>query len=388
MSEKKISTQEEEVDIFTIPSTEESVDIEQQVQDASAVIDGIDIFEDEDSEEETEQVDQEDQEEGEEVEENEDEEQEDLEINETNLVPLLGAQLLKEGIIPEGTEITATTTHKDIYDVYKASIYEQVETDIFNRIQTKLTEDGITEENIYHAKLISTGTDPKVLREIVTDKAMSEQKFEGTESEENINLVKRFLDATNQGSKRISEKLLETALLDDDDFKELHEEGKKFFAKAAQEKEVLEVERNEQVRANREIIIKKNQDVVQSVISKGEVLGLKIPNIKKFTQSISENSEVIEIRGEQRRVTKLGKFLMEFNTNPELQIAAFVQHTFGGEMIEKAKAQGEQEGETNLLKNFSMVQDKGISKKKVTNLTNKKVASKQNTSYLFQTTTR
>jgi len=376
------SNEEDDIDIFSIPKTEETVDIEQQVEDASDIIDGVDLFGVE--EEEEEDISTKKSEGDEEEEESADE---GFEVTETNLVPLLGAQLLKDGILPEGFEISSKTTHKEIYDAYKDSVHEEVENEIFNRIQNKLTEEGVTEENIYHAKLVSTGTTVESLREIVTDKAMSEQVFDGVDSKENIELVKKFLDNTNQGSKKIAQKLLETALLDDEDFKELFDEGKEYFAKSAKTKENLEVERHEQVRANREVIIKKNQDVVQGVISKGEVLGLKIPNIRKFTESISENSEVIEIRGEQRRVTKLGKFLMEFNNNPELQIAAFVQHSFGSELLEKAKTEGEQAGETNLLKNFSMVQDKGISKKQVTDLTNKKATtSKNSNSYFFQTT--
>lgn len=384
MSETRISIDNEDIDIFSIPKTPDSVSIDQQVEDAADIIDGEDIFGDDDAEEQGEDFDTDDSDDSDSYDESD---SDSFEVNETNLVPLLGAQLLKEGILPEGFEISSKTSHKDIYEAYKESVHEEVENDIFNRIQNKLTEEGVTEENIFHAKLISTGTSVDVLKSIVTDKSLSEQKFDGVDSKENVSLVKKFLEETNQGSKKITQKLLETALLDDDDFKELFDEGKEYFEKTAKAKENVELERHEQVKANREIIIRKNQQVVQQVLSKGEVLGIKIPNIRKFTESISDNSEIIEIRGEQRRVTKLGKFLMEFNNNPELQIAAFVQYSSGSEIIERAKNEGEQTGETNLLKNFSMVQDKGISKKQVTDLTNKKATtSKRNNSYFFQTT--
>lgn len=368
----------DDIDIFSIPETETAVSIEQQVEDIAETIEGRDIFDTEDDEESIEES----------TEDNEDDEEfeEDVQVSEANLVPLLGAQLIKDGALPENFDLSSKTSHKEIYEAYKNSVQEQVEKDILNDIQNKLTEEGITEDTLYHAKLISTGTSPETIGSIITEKSYSEQEFEGVDSKENVDLVKNFLKRTNKGSQRIVDKMIETALMDDDDFKDLFNEGKEFFKASAKEQEDRETQRYEQARANREQIIRRNQEAVQDIITKGEVLGLKIPNIKKFTSSISENTEVVEIRGEQRRVTPLGKFLIEFQNNPELQIAAFLQHSFGGEIIERAVSEGEQKGETNLLKNFSMVQERGISKKQVTNLTNKKQkdggASK---SYFFQT---
>jgi hypothetical protein len=367
----------EGLDIFSVQSDDETtVDLEQQVEDIIAVNAGVDIFGDDDEEEEPEEVIEspdiinEDYQEGEE-EDSEEPEEQGQELNETNLIPLLAMQLKKEGVFSEDFDVTANTTQQEIYEAYKESIEEDVINKLVYDFQQKLQEEGYTEDNLKLAKLLSTASqeDTKQLKVMATDRALSETPFGGVDDEKTISVVKEYLQRTNVGkSQKIVDRLLDTMMVDEEEFKEAFEESKEFFKKESQRIEEEQVNRDTLNRKAREEIIARNREVINTTISTGSVRGSKIPNVKKFTEGVTENTESVDIRGQRRVITKLGKFLLEFNQDPELQLWAFNQHLFSEEIKEKVSEEATNKAEIDLLKNFNVVKEKGISTKKTTKI--------------------
>jgi hypothetical protein len=74
------------------------------------------------------------------------------------------------------------------------------------------------------------------------------------------------------------------------------------------------------------------------------------------------------MRGQKRNISRFGKFLLEFNQNPEVQLWAFNQHLFSEEIKEKVSEEATNKAEIDLLKNFNVVKEKGISTKKTTKI--------------------
>lgn len=365
----------EGLDIFSVQTDDETVvDLAQQVEDSIAVNAGVDIFGDEDEQEEPEEVIETPEiisEETEEQEDSEETEEQVQELNETNLIPLLAMQLKKEGVLTEDFDVTAETSQEEIYEAYKESIEEDVVNRLVYEFQQKLQEEGYTEEHLKLAKLIANASeeDTKQLKVMVTDKNLSETPFGGIDDEKTVSVVKEYLQRTNVGkSQKIVDRLLDTMMVDEEEFKEAFEESKEFFKKESQRIEEEQTNRDAINRKAREEIIARNREVINATITTGVVLGSKIPNVKKFSEGVMENTEVVDIRGQKRNITKLGKFLLDFNQNPELQLWAFNQHLFSEEIKEKVSEEATNKAEIDLLKNFNVVKEKGISTKKTTKI--------------------
>lgn len=362
----------EGLDIFSVQADDETiVDLDQQAEDSISVNAGVDIFGDYDEEPEPEEIidtpdiiNEEDQEESE-------EEEQGQELNETNLIPLLAMQLKKEGIFSEDFEVTAETTQEEVYEAYRESIEEHVLNTLLYEFQQNLQKEGYTEENLKLAKLLANASqeDTKQLKAMVSDKNLSETVFGGIEDEKTIAVVKEYLSRTNVGkSQKIVDRLLDTMMVDEEEFKEAFEESKEFFKKESKRIEDEQINRDETNRKAREQIIARNQEVINNTISSGLILGSKIPNIKKFNEGVTQNTETIDLKGQKRNISKFGKFLIDFNQNPELQLWAFNQHLFSEEIKEKVSEEATNKAEIDLLKNFNVVKEKGISTKKTTKI--------------------
>ena len=365
----------EGLDIFSVQTEDETVvDLAQQAEDSIAVNAGVDIFGDEDEQEEPEEIIETPEvinEEYQEQEETEETEEEGQELNETNLIPLLAMQLKKEGVFSEDFDVTADTTQQEIYEAYKESIEEDVVNRLVYEFQQKLQEEGYTEDHLKLAKLIANASqeDTKQLKVMVTDKNLSETPFGGLDDEKTISVVKEYLQRTNVGkSQKIVDRLLDTMMVDEEEFKEAFEESKEFFKNESQRIEEEQTNRDAINRKAREEIIARNQEVISNTISTGVILGAKIPNIKKFSESVTQNTEIVEMRGQKRNISRFGKFLLEFNQNPEVQLWAFNQHLFSEEIKEKVSEEATNKAEIDLLKNFNVVKEKGISTKKTTKI--------------------
>lgn len=287
---------------------------------------------------------------------------EDVEINEANLIPLLAAQLKKEGVLPDDFEITKDIDDKAIYQTYKESVQERVYSEIISEVQNRLTQEGFTEQSLKMAKMLGNGVKVEDLEGLMSYDQILNQKYEGPDDKENLKIVRKFLEETTK-SKKVVDRTIDQATLDEDEFKELFEESKEYFkSKKDEEEEYLEqiAARNE---AFRKETLRRNQEAIKQTLETGVIKGSKIPNVNKFRDSLTTPTEVVELQGEKRNVSKLGKFLLDFNNDPELQLWAFNQYLFGNEIIQNEKEDSKKEGEVNLLSHFETVRKKGISVK-------------------------
>lgn len=291
---------------------------------------------------------------------NTEDEKDSIEINQSNLIPLLAAQLKEEGIFDDTFEVNEKTSHSEIVESYKKIVEETAYKEILNDFQSKLIEEGFTEETLKHAKLLGNGFSVEDVTNLVNLDTIVKQEFKGVEDKDNLNLIKRFLEETT-ASKKLIQKTIDDALFDEESFKDLFDESIKYFKdkKEEDEKEMLEI-------ANREAALRreaqeKTRQTLKKVVEEGVVLGTKIPNKKKFQEGIYQLDEVVEVNGEKRNISKLGKFLLEFNKNVELQLWAFNQRMFFDEIVEKEKVEAEKTAEINLLNHFTTTRTKGVS---------------------------
>lgn len=317
----------------------------------------IDLLEDivEGSEEDSEDIIEEDSPRGEEQEGR-------VQLDESNLIPLLAAQLKEEGILPDDFEVTKETTQSEIFSKYKESLEESTYKSIARDFEAQLIEAGFTEESLKYAKMLGNGIPFNEVHKLTSYDALSKIQYEGPENKENLDAVRSFLEETTK-SKKIVEKTLESAQIDEDEFKELFDESKEYFKNKKKEEEEDLLEEAEAQALYRKEKIEKDKLAIKKATDEGIVMGVKIPNKKKFQDALYSSTEVIEFNGEKRNVSKFIKFERELQTNRELQLWAFAQHLFGNEIVEKEKEEAKKEGEVNLLNHFSTTRTKGISVK-------------------------
>lgn len=293
---------------------------------------------------------------------NQDESKGTIQLNEENLIPLLAAQLKQEGILPEEFEITKDTKQEDIFNKYKESLEESIYNSVARDFESQLIQAGFTEESLKYAKMLGNGIPFNEVQKLTSYDALSKIEYEGPEEKSNLEAVRLFLEETTK-SKKIVEKTLESAQIDEDEFKELFDESKEYFKNKKKEEEQAMLEEAESLAEYRKEKIEKDKLVIKKAVEEGVVMGVKIPNKKKFQDGLYSLTEIIDFNGEKRNVSKFVKFERELQTNRELQLWAFAQSLFGNDILEKEKEDAKKEGEVNLLNHFSVTRTKGISVK-------------------------
>jgi len=285
----------------------------------------------------------------------------------------LASQLKADGELPEEFEINESVSAADVYENYKKSLREDIETEVTQKVYSELAKQGINELDLKYAKLIRSGVDINSLSDASRYENFSSLDLEKASDQEKIEVIQQMF-SEKKISKRAVEKLIETAELDDD-LDSLAEEAKAFFGEKrdyiidAQEKAAQQQE--EQKRA----LEQRNIKIVEDSLKKGKLLGEDIPDVKEFKKGISERNQSVEIAGQTYPASELELFLLDFQNNPEVKLWAFKKYKYRKTEEEYVKRKAEAEAEKKLLDGYKVAREKSRTKNPTANQVKKQLES-------------
>jgi len=330
----------------------------------------IDLFEDNTDPNFSDPIPEEEEEEDETGEETEEEsEGEEEEESDINVLPLLVNTMKSRGFLPAEVVTEDIKTEDDLMSAYENKISQEVTNSVVSDLEQKLKDRGVTEYHLDLALKLANGISNEELSTFDKYKNLSSAKTEEYTTDQAVKYCENYLLETG-ASKVVIKNTISTIEVDDEALTELLADAKQFYStKRDSIKQDQDRIAQEQLAAKEEFN-RKQTDIMLKVLNEGKVRGEQIPDTTKFKRLVNTYDTTVNIGGRDYPTSAYGKFLADFQTDPELKLWAFKQFVFQDEIKETIKQEAAEKAETNLLSGFKSIRVKDS--KKVNKVTNKK----------------
>ena len=263
---------------------------------------------------------------------------------------------------------------------YETKISQEVTNNVITDLEQKLKDRGVTEYHLDLALKLANGIDQGQLSIYDKYKNLSEVNTEDYTTDQAVKYCENYLVEAG-ASKVVIKNTISTIEVDDEALNELLADAKTFYAGR---KDLIKADQDRIAQEQldfKEELNKKQTEVVSRVLREGKVRGEEIPDSTKFKKLVSTYDTTVNIGGKDYPTSAYGKFLAEFQTDPELKLWAFKQYVFGEEIKETIKQESAEKAETKLLSSFKSIRVKDS--KKVNKVTNKKESTGEGKTYIM-----
>ena len=261
----------------------------------------------------------------------------------------LGSQLKNDGYLDNEYTPDKKVTGRDISTAYEQSLRKKLEPKIKETIFAELEEQGVTQQDLEMARLIRSGVDVSVLQNkfAVYERLSHYDKNADEQVQEAV--VRKGHEAKGYSEKE-SNRLIAAAK----EAEELADEYKAttaLFAQLDQTAKQQEFAQQESRRKQYIQEVEKNNQLIRGKLSAMEIYGEKIDKqlAKEIDAAIFENTEVMDIEGQQYQVSKFKKFLADFQQDPELRVWAYKKFAYRDQDLQTVKKDAKKEAENDFL---------------------------------------
>ena len=294
-------------------------------------------------------------EEGEEDEEGE-EYEEGQEDDEVNLHYFIAEELKKDGFLSDDFELTDDVSLNDVYGNLKDNLQESVTAELQTQAYNQLIELGYNEQDLQFAKLIRSGADLSMLSDVNRYEKFSSVKVDEASDADLESLVKNYYKDRKWKDAEIEERIEDLKL--DEKLASVADEAKNHFkSKYTRTLEDHEAQA-ETRRIEQEQLQRQRLQQVESLLSKGEILGDKLADKSAFRKSLYQQTHVAEIGGKEYPVSEYQLFALQFQNDPSVALWAFNQWKNKEENNIKTKTKAKAEAEEELFKGLKKVYKK------------------------------
>lgn len=255
-------------------------------------------------------------------------------------------RLQEEGRLPEDFEIGEDITYDDIREAYNSKLTHDAPVEAKETLVEELKTLGYNEEDILFARAYRNGADPRQFSQVEIARQYGAADVSKLTAEQKHDMAKSMYLMRGMEPEEAD------ALIQASDLDAQVEKSKKFhgqqYEQWEQAQQQQEQQREEAARQQRAHV---NQ-TINRVLSTKEAKGMKFTKemSDKLKRGLYEADETLEIQGNVHRVTAINKFLYEFQTDLELQMKLFLQHTNAEEFKAAAKSAAQEELEKEMRK--------------------------------------
>lgn len=296
-----------------------------------------------------------------------------------NFAYFTAKKLKDEGILPV-EDIEKDVTFDDIYNAYRYTTEERIKMEVLNEVQNSLSTAGIKEENLILLQAIENGVDPDELNIVNRFQKYSRVDSAELEEDKKLNIIKEMYQLRNLSEKEINRNLDAIQVNDevDDEFIQAQE----FFKGAVNEFEQEQKYIAQQRLLEQQAIQEHNNQILDRAIRLGQLGDDKLTSeqSKELERAILDRNLVVDMGGQQYRMTPFEEFLFRMNNDFEFQLLNFKNHMYRGREVEILKQKAIEETDKDYWAAFKKAQSKSAQKGSI-----KRKESKDSSSYINET---
>lgn len=268
-----------------------------------------------------------------------------------NAYEYLGKQLQADGFLDPDMEIGSDVQGSTVYNAYRDKLKQDLEPKIREEVMSALANEGVTQQDLIMARAIRQGVDVSLLSTAGVYERYSSLPEDADESVK-LDAIRQMYRVKNY-SDHEANTLIEAAK-EDEKLDELYNSSVGYFTEKYNNFIEEENERADQAQAAAKEQNEKSNKLIRTVLSSGEILGEKFDRsqAKELEDAIYNTSEVVEVGGQRYNATKLQKFILEFETNPELKLLMFKKYFYRDKDQDSLKKEVQKEVEKDFLKGY------------------------------------
>lgn len=296
-----------------------------------------------------------------------------------NFAYFTAKKLKDEGILPV-EDIEKDVTFDDIYNAYRYTTEERIKEEILSEVQNSLVSAGIKDENLVLLQAIENGIPPDELNVVNRLQKYSKANPEELEDSKKLDIIREMYSLRNLSEKEIERNL--NAIELNDEINDEFAEAQKFFQEAVnsfeEEQRMITRQRIEEQKALQQY----NAQIFDRAVRMGQIGEEKITSeqSRELERAILDKSLVVDLGGQQYRMSPFEEFMFRMNNDFEFQLLNFKNHMYRGKEVEILKQKAIEETDKDYWAAFKKAQSKSVQKGSI-----KKKESKDSSSYINET---